>query len=526
MTDAWSRRQLLKQTGTAALGLAGLSAAGVSLAGCGTNAAARTVTDSTVLKGVRTFQSRPDLAPPMVKLSTTKSPSDPGFIMLATVASGPGQGGTMIMRTNGELVWFQPDINASKMNFNAQTYQGKQMLTWWEGKIVAAGFGQGVGVIADSSYQKIHTVHAANGLQADLHEFNVTPQGTALITAYRPYPNVDLRPVGGPASGWLVAGVAQEIDIATGKLLFEWDSMKNVPLEDTYQPFVYGKHTFGTQERPFDYFHINSLALAPDGDLLISSRNCWTVFKVDRKTGQTVSRIGGKRSDFTFGPGARFYWQHHVRPYGETVLTVFDNGASPDKEKSSRAIVLDVDYGKKHVTLRDQYVHPGKVLLSDAMGSAQLMPDGRMFVGWGTSPYFSEFAANGKLLLDGQITKGDPSYRAFLADWDGTPAQPPDVVAIAESGGATVYASWNGATNVASWTVHAGNSISSMSQVGSVPRADFETAVQVSSTGPYFRVQALDSAGHLLGRSQIVHLRQGKTHSHVYGGCGNNNCGY
>ncbi len=414
MWQDWSRRQLLKQAGTAA-GVAGLSAVGAGVCGCGTKASARTVSESTVTKGIRTFESRPDLAPPLISVKSSATvPSDPGYIMVATVASGPGQGGTMIIRTNGELVWFKPDISDSKMDFNTQAYQGKQVLTWWEGKVVGAGYGLGAGMIADASYQTVHKVHCANGLQADLHEFNITPQGTALLTAYK-VSVADLSAVGGPSRAYLVSGVAQEIDIATGKLVFEWDSLDHVPIEESHQLYA----SLNSVKHPYDYFHINSLALAPDGDLLISARNTWTVYKVSRKTGEIVWRLGGKKSDFKVDPEAVFHWQHHVRPHDGDTMTVFDNGAARAEEKQSRALLLDVDEKSMQVSLRNQYVHPGKPLLSAAMGSAQLLPDGRMFVGWGTNPYFSEFTADGKLLMDGKMTKGDPSFRAFLTDWEG-----------------------------------------------------------------------------------------------------------
>jgi hypothetical protein len=432
----------------------------------------------------------------------------------------------MILRTSGELVWFKPDVNSSKMDFNVQTYQGKPVLSWWEGRVLGAGYGEGVGMIADASYQTIHKVNAANGLMADLHEFYLTPQGTALITAYRQR-SADLSAVGGPAKAQVLSGVAQEIDIASGKLIFEWDSWDHVPLTDTMQPFKYENKVFGTKYRPFDYFHINSLSLTPDGDLLISARNTWTVYKVGRTTGKIAWRMNGKKSDFTFGPGAKFFWQHHVREIGDDTMTVFDNGANPNEEKHSRAIVLDVDTTKMHVTLRHQYIHPGLVLLSDAMGSAQLLPDGRMFVGWGTHPYFSEFAPDGELLLDGQITKGDPSFRAFLADWTGDPIEKPAISAQTRASGTTVYASWNGATNVASWAIYAGSSFNSLRSIGSVSHTDFETAAVVSDQGPFFAVQAHDAAGHALARSATVHVTAASTKFvQVDGSCGSSNCGY
>jgi hypothetical protein len=523
MSQDWSRRQLLKQGGTAAAGVAGLGAVGAGVCGCGSKASAQRVSESTATGGVRTFESRPDLQPPLITLgSAVSAPSDPAFIMLATVASGPGQGGTMIMRTNGQLVWFKPDISASKMDFNTQTYQGKQVLTWWEGKVVAAGYGLGVGMIADASYQTVHKVSCANGLQADLHEFNITPQGTALLTAYK-VSTADLSAVGGPSKAYLVSGVAQEIDIATGKLLFEWDSLDHVPIAESQQ--AYG--TNNSASHPYDYFHINSLALDSDGDLLISARNTWTVYKVSRKTGQIVWRLGGKKSDFKVDSDATFHWQHHVRPHDGDTMTVFDNGAAPAEEKRSRALLLDVDEKKMQVSLRNQYVHPGKLLLSDAMGSAQLLPDGRMFVGWGTNPYFSEFSQDGKLLLDGRMTKGDPSFRAFLTDWDGAPVDKPAVAARPSSGGATVFASWNGATNVASWTVFAGKDATSLTPVGSVPYNDFETAMSVGSSGPWFAVQAHDAKGRPLSKSLPALMNNNPSKGKpAYGGCGGGNCGY
>jgi hypothetical protein len=119
------------------------------------------------------------------------------------------------------------------------------------------------------------------------------------------------------------------------------------------------------------------------------------------------------------------------------------------------------------------------------LGSAQLLPDGRMFVGWGSQPHFSEFAADGRLVLDATIIKGSPSYRAFTQDWAGHPADAPAAAADARhhSSGATIYASWNGATNVASWTVYAGKTRTSLTRIGSARRSGFETAITVHNAG-------------------------------------------
>jgi hypothetical protein len=339
---------------------------------------------------------------------------------------------------------------------------------------------------------------------ADLHEFVVTPQGTALITAYK-RSKADLSSIGGPKSGYLLSGVAQEIDIVTGKLLFEWDSRDHVALTETYQKYESGT---GTAEKPFNYFHINSIAIDPtDNNLIISSRNTWTVYKVHRPSGRVIWRMNGKMSDFTMEPRTHYYWQHHVRPRTPGVLTVFDNGASPAEEKHSRALMLRVDEKARRVSLIKAYIHPGADLLAGAMGSAQLMPNGNMFAGWGTCPNFSMFAHDGTLLLDGQMTKGDPSYRAFTHPWIGHPTDRPAVAARHRSGGATVYASWNGATQVAFWTVLAGKTRSTVSRIGRARKSGFETVMPVHGAGPFFAVEARDSSGRLLARSPIVEVR-------------------
>src|SRR5215213_973358 len=80
----------------------------------------------------------------------------------------------------------------SARHFKMQYYQGRPALTWWEGRVVA-GHGVGEYVIFDGSYHEIARVRAGNGYRGDLHEFLITPQDTALLTAYVSTPT-DLTP--------------------------------------------------------------------------------------------------------------------------------------------------------------------------------------------------------------------------------------------------------------------------------------------------------------------------------------------
>jgi hypothetical protein len=494
----WNRRQFL---GASLKGGAGL----VLLAGAGyvgyrwPRPSASPSAGSAPAGQVYSFVSRPDLQPPRVTLTSrpgARGPGTPRYLLLAPKGystGGPGQQGLMIVDRRGELVWFQSS-GSFTMGLDVQSFQGQPHLTWWEGNIVN-GYGQGVGVIADASYRRVATVHAQNGLQADLHEFALTPQGTALVTAYSTV-EADLSSLGGPRAGQLLEGVVQEIEVATGRLLFEWHSLQHVPIEETYQkldPSAGGL---------FDYFHVNSVAVAPDGDLLISARNTWTVYKVSHATGEVLWRLGGRRSDFALDPGARFAWQHHVRPHGAARISIFDNGASPAVERQSRAILLSVDEQARRATLEREYTHPAELLVPN-QGSFELLQSGGALVGWGAQPYVSEFDENGDLVLDGRLPADDQSYRAFARDWVGKPSEPP-ALAIGSNavGGSTVYASWNGATQVARWQVLAGESPGTLSPIAQEPRSGFETAISVNSSGPYFVVVALDRSGAELGRSQ------------------------
>src|SRR5919206_435898 len=173
---------------------------------------------------------------------------------------------------------------------------------------------------------------AAALLAGDEHEFLITPQNTALITIYRKVPQ-DLGAVGGPGNGFALDSILQEVDIATGRVLFEWHSLGNVALTESY--LTKGPKNSKT---PYDYFHINSVEPGPNDTLIVSARHTHAVYEISKRTGQIVWRLGGKRSDFKLGPGTRVAWQHDARLHPDGTLTIFDDGAAPAVEKNSRAV--------------------------------------------------------------------------------------------------------------------------------------------------------------------------------------------
>jgi hypothetical protein len=445
---------------------------------------------------VQQFASRPDLRPPAVTVSASSTATAPGEIFL-TPYLGPGQAGPMMLDAGGRLVWFKalpPHVDASDLK--VQSYAGQPVLTWWQGNAITHGFGLGQDMIVDSHYRTIATVRAGNGLQADLHDFQVTPQGTALVTAFKPI-RCDLSSVRGPANGALTDSVMQEIDIKTGLVMLEWDPLGHIPLSSSYQP-----SGGGTVAWPFDFFHINSLNLERDGTFLISARNTWALYDVDQRTGEIAWQLGGKGGNFSMGAGTTTAWQHDARQLGPDTFSVFDNGASPKVEPQSRGIVLAIDPAAKTATLTSQFTHPSP-LLSSSQGNFQALGNGDWFAGWGQFPGFSEFSSSGALLFDAHLPATSESYRAFRFVWSGAPQQAP-ALAVRRGSGDTrrLYASWNGATELASWRVLAGPGRKRLSPAGvSAPRNGFETLLVVRTRQRYVAVQALDAAGNVLATS-------------------------
>jgi Arylsulfotransferase (ASST) len=454
----------------------------------------------------QSFQSSPELKPPTVTVTAHAPGTMPGDLFIAPY-SGPGQYGPMILDENGSLVWFKPlsPQGTRAADFQVQQFEGRPVLTWWQDPLIAGGQRTAGEVIMDSSYRQIAVVRAGNGYQPDLHEFQITPQNTALVTVYTG-DDCDLAAVGGPRNGAVADTLLQEIDLRTGLVMFEWHSLDHVALSDSYAaPFP------GTRTTPFDYFHINSIDVEQDGDLLVGSRNTWAAFDVEPHSGRVRWQLGGKHSSFAMGPGTRTAWQHDARQQPDGTITFFDNGATPNKHPQSRAIQLSLDTQNMTASLVRVAEHP-TALVSGSQGNTQALGNGNWLVGWGEEPYISEFSSTGQLLFDAHLPAAYESYRAYRLPWTGQPTSPPALAYVrsaASPAGAVVYASWNGATLPVAWRVLSGPSPVSLAPVASAAKTGFETAIPLTAAaaGSYAAVQALDSSGAVIGVSAAVKLK-------------------
>ncbi|HEV3094673.1 MAG TPA: MFS transporter [Solirubrobacteraceae bacterium] len=465
-------------------------------------------------KGAYSFVTAPGLHPPIVRHSDRRTAGGAlgagraDYILTANFynLSYPpiiGQSGPLILDSRLQPVWFQPvpeKVVAS--NLAMQSYEGRPALSWWQGIVTNTGQTlSGEDVVVDQHYQPIARLKGAAGWTLTLHEFLIEGQH-AWVTANKNLA-LDLSNYGGAYNGALIDSAVQEYDLKSGKLLRTWDALKHISLRDSYA-------TLPTNGFPWDAYHVNSIQLLPGGRLLVSMRNTWAAYIVDAASGRIESTLGGKRSDYRFGPGAAFQWQHDVIVQSPSLVSMYDDhccqitsgGKNVPATGDSRALLLRIDQQRHTATLAAQYPRE-RGFAANYMGDAQPLPGG-VLVGWGSEPYFSEYGPGGQLLLDAELPWPDVTYRATLAPWVGLPLARPAGAARRAHDRTTVYASWNGATRLASWRVLAAPTGGRLTAVTSAAKSGFETTVPVPAGQRYstFQLQALDASGRVLASSK------------------------
>jgi EmrB/QacA subfamily drug resistance transporter len=456
------------------------------------------------------FVSAPSLHPPKLQVDspTVTSKLAPGYILMTNFydLNYPpmvGQGGPLILDNSLQPVWFKPvPTSVVAGNLSLQSYNGKPALAWWQGVVTDTGATEsGEDVVVNQHYQTIATLHATGGWVLTIHEIEIRGDD-AWVTVNKNLP-IDLSKYGGAYNGALIDSAVQEYNLKTGKLLYTWDALKHIPLSDS-------QATLPTNGFPWDAYHVNSIDVLNDGTFVVSMRNTWAAYKVDIATGKTIWTLGGRHSSFKLSSGADFQWQHDVEAYpGSNLLTMFDDhccqitggGTYVSATGPSRGLVLKLDTATHTATVADQYSH-GANFDSEYMGDLQPLANGNEFAGWGSAGYLTEYSDSGQKLLDASLPYPDITYRSEVDPWVGEPTYPPAGAARRTGAETNVYASWNGATRVASWRVLGGSSAGSLSTVANAARSGFETSIPVSGADTTFKVQALDASGKVIGTSR------------------------
>jgi Arylsulfotransferase (ASST) len=362
----------------------------------------------------------PTSPPPVTILTSSPFVGQGGDFFISPYGdAGTYANGPEIVNSQGDVVWFKAvPAGEEASDFRVQTYDGQPVLTFWQGTGLG-GLSSGTDYIYNDRYQQIAAVNAGNGLSADGHEFLITPWNTALILSYTTT-TANLTSIGGPADQTVINGVVQEIDIATGQVLFQWNSEDHVPFSQSEQPLPASAST------PWDWFHINAVKLDTNGNLLIDARDTWTTYEVNPFTGNIDWQLGGKDSSFKLeaapgqvldSAGEIFAWQHDPEALGDDTYTFFDNESSGTPLLPySRAITVKLNPWTKVATLVASDNQP-EGLSAASQGNAQTTPQGNLVVGWGALPYFSEFSQSGSLVFNAEFPAGVNTYRAYQFPW-------------------------------------------------------------------------------------------------------------
>jgi hypothetical protein len=436
--------------------------------------------------------SRPDLRPPEVSVNRRAGlPADQLLLLTPrAVEPGAGQSGAMAFDELGRTRWFRPTPEGQTVSdLRVQRLDGRPVLTWWEGRSIL-GEGRGVGMVVDEQYRTVATIRTRGKDELDQHELRLTPRGTALVTIYR-HEHTDLTPLGGKPNARIITASVQEIDVATGEIVFEWDALDHIPIEESERPLPDSEASW------WDYLHLNSIAETRDGDLLLSARHTSTVYKVDRRTGEVVWRLGGKRSDFDVDEDAAFAMQHDARDLARGVVQVFDNAV--DATSSVKRIRLDRRRGR--ATLVRSFDQPDGTF-AESQGNGDPLLGGGVLAGWGSAGGVTRFDRAGRVRFDAQLQAGYDSYRAHRGTWVGRPETLPALAASRTGDQVTLKVSWNGSTEVRRWQALAGDRPNDLEPLGE-PAGwdDLETTLVRATPQPYVAVAALDARGRTLATS-------------------------
>jgi arylsulfotransferase ASST len=455
--------------------------------------------------GAFNFVSAPRLHPPRLRSDApVRKGLAPGLFFLANFRqlASPlpmvGQSGPLIVDSHLQPVWFQAVSGLYTMNLRPQKLDGKPVLSWWQGKLTKLGVvTQGEDIIVGQDYKQIADLKGQDGWIISPHELIISGH-EAWVTAYR----LD-------ASTGVLDSAVQEYDLSQPglPLVFTWSALAHIPTSQSHQtkPAKAGQ--------PWDAYHANSIQLVgggAQGRFLVSMRNTWGAYLVDIATGNilwTLLGDNGAGSSFTLPKASRFEWQHDVELHSNGLLSLFDdaccliNPPTPPKPSGpSRGLLIRLDMTHHTASFVNQYKHPaiaGGPLETPYQGNADLLPNRNVLVGWGSQPYFSEFSPTGKLLFDAVFPAPDLSYRAYkFAGWVG---KPPlawlHAVAHKHKGKATIYVSWNGATQVTGWRVLAGSDAKHLRTVATVRKSGFETVIALRKAYNTYEVKAIGTKG-------------------------------
>ncbi|KAG9257191.1 ASST-domain-containing protein [Emericellopsis atlantica] len=451
----------------------------------------------------QTFRSSPIIAPVFQVNAWDQSLTEdsPPYIFIGSVYGHEG-GGPMILSGKDLSLVYADQQYRNAYHSQVQSINSTQYLTFWEGSH-SRGHANGYCHVVDEQYNLKYNVTAVglDGALADMHEMQITHDNTVIFTTYFNIP-WNCTQWGGSEDGLLMDSGFQEVDPATNELLAS--TLTRVKTQA--------------------------------GDYLVSSRHLGLLTLISHDDGRPLWTLGGDHSQFkdlSDGRATDFTWQHDARfiDADETTITMFDNhgehtGACGETPCASRGLEIKIDTVAMTAELIHEYFHPQHVD-AGAMGGVQKLPNGNVMTAWGWSPGFVEYTADGRVAMDVQRgrlgvdnTPDMFAYRVTRGHWTGRPTWPPsigvDVTPHGTAENATVYLSWNGATEVVRWGLFVGDDPATIQDMdnyrGAVDRQGFETVTSLGADarGQYVACAALDKDDKVLGASLVWDLATGQ----------------
>ncbi|KAK3691322.1 hypothetical protein LTR37_018683 [Vermiconidia calcicola] len=466
-----------------------------------------------------------------------------GLVLIDLHGTGVSYKGPTVLDLKGNLIWTDDSYGQHAMGTKVQTWRGEQYLTFWAGD----GNDHGDFYMLDSGFNLAQTVSAVgDGVWGDPHEFKITEDDTALIIVYHPT-HVDLSSTHMPElKPYIVDAWFQEVDIASGELLFEWRASDHFGPEDgEYLKTSYNAPLYRQDDGAMahDYFHMNSIDKDAAGNYLVSIRHINQIICVSSTTGEILWGFGEPSADFedlSDDKASGFRWQHDARWVDEEkgILGLFDNALEERHwydAPYSEGKLIHLDVHNKTAKLLHSYKSLQSAR-STSQGSFQYISGentagnstserstaDRVFIGWGSVPAYTIHDAESEELLCEthyapsmfQYYEFAKSYRGIRApkQWKARPEawDPSAVVA-----GDWVYVSWNGGMEVRWWMLQKRLESGeedvneySWEDVDMISRDGFESSFELHSDNSrdgstFYRIAALDAEKHVLRYSNV-----------------------
>lgn len=161
-------------------------------------------------------------------------------------------------------------------------------------------------------------------------------------------------------------------EIKDGKVVFEWRSSEHSELYD----YVENLKALSKEEAN-DYLHINKVIVDPsDNNIIASFRNISTILKIDRKTGDIIWALGGKKDNFNLKESEKFAYQHSLSFTSDHSLLIYDNGDNrPVLGIKNQSKVVKINLDEENYKVNSYQSYELKNVYSMAMGSVQVVDE-------------------------------------------------------------------------------------------------------------------------------------------------------